>query len=122
MKTYFLLAALLMIVSFRGNAQLKGFSIGPYAEAIWPTGNIKQTYSNGIGGGLNADIRIRKIGITASAGFIHFGGKAVTDNEGTTKTSAINALPVRAGIKYRFAPALYVKIQWAVARHLDVEG
>ena len=116
MGTIFILTAL------QSNAQLKGFSIGPYAEAAWPMGKLKETNENGIGAGLNADIRIGKLGLTAAAGFIHFGGKTITTNEGTTGAPAINAIPVRAGIKYRFVPALYFKLEGGVANYTNGNG
>jgi len=122
MKRYLLPLTLSVLVSFKSQAQLKGFSIGPYAEMIWPAGNTANTYSTAVGGGLNADIRIQKFGVSASAGFIHIGGKTVAVNEGTAKTAAINAIPVRVGIKYRFVPALYFKVEGGVARYVDDAG
>lgn len=118
MKTISVMVAVLVIAG-SGNAQLKGFSIGPYAEVIWPVGAAEQTNTTGVGGGLNADIRVRKFGLTASAGFIHFGGRTMTNGEGNTKNPAINAIPVRAGIKYRLVPALYLKLEGGVAHFTD---
>src|SRR6476661_9916108 len=117
MKTY-LLPAIFLFIGYQSNAQLKGFSVGPYAEIIWPMGSIKETNTNGIGGGINADIRVGKIGITGSAGFIHFGARSMTNNEGT-KSSAIDAFPIRAGIKYRLVPTIYVKLEGGVARYIN---
>ena len=119
MKATFIIAAVFTLICFQGKTQLKGFSIGPYAEVIWPTGSLEETNENGIGAGLNADIRIGKFGLTASAGFIHFGGKTVAGNEGTAKFPAINAIPVRAGIKYRLVPALYAKLEGGVASYTN---
>ena len=106
----------------QANAQLKGFSIGPYAEEAWPMGNLKETNKNGIGAGLNADIRVGKLGLTASAGFIHFGGRTITTNEGRTGMPSISAVPLRAGIKYRFVPVLYVKLEGGVAHYTNANG
>ena len=122
MKTNSLLAVFFTFLCFESGAQLKGFSVGPYAEVAWPMGSLEQTNKNGFGAGLNADIRIRKLGLTASAGFIHFAGKTITTNEGTINTAAINAFPVRAGIKYRFVPALYVKLEGGVASYTNGKG
>jgi len=122
MKTFYLITAVSLLISSKSDAQLKGFSIGPYAEMIWPVGSVEKTNNNGIGGGINADIRIGKFGITGSAGFIHFDGKTIPANEGKTKMPSISAIPVRAGIKYRFIPALYIKLEGGVARFTDDRG
>jgi len=122
MKINFLLAAFFTFLCFESSAQLKGFSIGPYAEVAWPMGTLEQTHKNGLGAGLNADIRIRKFGLTASAGFIHFAGKTITTTESTVHPAAINAFPVRAGIKYRFVPTLYMKLEGGVASYTNGKG
>jgi len=122
MKTGTLITLIFTITGLQANAQLKGFSIGPYAEEAWPMGNLEETNKNGIGAGLNADIRVGKIGLTASAGFIHFGGRTITTSEGRTSMPAINAIPLRAGIKYRFVPVLYAKLEGGVANYTNGDG
>ena len=122
MKTTSLAAMIFTLICLQGNAQLKGFSIGPYAEVAWPMSNLETTNKNGIGAGLNADIRISKLGLTASAGFIHFPGKSSGTGEGSVDMPAINAIPVRGGIKYRFVPALYAKLEGGVARYTNGNG
>src|SRR6266480_2591974 len=114
MKTS-LIAIILTIICLQSKAQLKGFSIGPYAEAAWPSGDLDKTNKNGIGAGLNADIRIGKLGLTGSVGYIHFSGKTIAANEGAVDMLAINAIPIRAGIKYRFIPLMYLKLEGGVA-------
>jgi hypothetical protein len=99
-----------------GSAQLKGFSLGPFAEAGWPTGDFKETNKNGYGGGFGADIRLGKIGITGSVGYMHFGGKTIDKVDGLVSMPSIDAVPIRAGLKYRLAPALYAKLETGVAR------
>jgi hypothetical protein len=71
----------IVLAGISSHAQLKGFSIGPYGEMIWPVGNAQQKYTTGIGGGINADIRVRKFGVTASAGFIHLAGRQLTERK-----------------------------------------
>ena len=122
MKTRYFMAAIFTFICFQSNAQLKGFSLGPYAELAWPTGNFQESNKNGIGAGLNADIRIGKLGLTGSAGFIHFGGKTVVKNEGPVDMPAINAFPIRAGLKYRFIPLLYAKLEGGVANYTNGGG
>jgi hypothetical protein len=108
-----------LLISLSSHAQLKGFSIGPYAEAAWPTGDFSETHKNGFGAGLNADIKLPgKLGLTGSAGYMHFGGKTV----GNTKMPAINAFPVRAGLKFRMIPLIYFKVEGGVATFTGDEG
>ena len=54
----FIVLALLVFVATNGNAQLKGFSLGPYAEVARPAGEFSETHKNGYGAGLGADIRL----------------------------------------------------------------
>lgn len=44
-----LLLIIIVLVCHPSYAQLKGFSIGPYAEIAWPEGNLKQSNKNGLG-------------------------------------------------------------------------
>ena len=109
----------LLITAFcvqQTQAQLKGFSIGGYLEGGWPTAGFEETHGNGIGAGLEANIKLpAKLGLTGSVGFMHFAGNTINTNEGTKKISAINAMPIRVGLKYRF-PLLYAKLEGGVAR------
>ncbi|WP_276504111.1 hypothetical protein [Terrimonas pollutisoli] len=114
MRLFFLVA--FISTSFLCQAQLKGFSLGPYAEMGWPTGDFQQSNKTGIGAGLGADIRLGKIGVTGSVGYMHFGGKTMTKTEGPVDMPAIKAVPVRVGLKYRLAPALYAKLESGVAK------
>jgi hypothetical protein len=110
------------ITCTQASAQLKGFSIGPYIEAAKPLGHLDETNKNGGGLGLNADIRLGKIGITGSAGFMHFPGKTIETNEGAKQTPAINVIPIRAGLKYRLAPVLYAKLEGGMANYTNNDG
>ena len=110
---------LILVCLFAGiktSAQLKGFSVGPFVEAGWPTGNFEQSNKNGYGAGFGADIRLGKIGLTGSVGYMHFGGKTIDKGEGMVKMPALNAMPVRAGVKYRLVPAIYAKFESGVAK------
>lgn len=98
------------------NGQLKGFGIGPYVEAGWPTGSFESTHKMGVGAGIFADIKLPgKLGITGSAGYMQFGGKST---EGTSYPS-VKAIPIRAGLKYRPLPVLYFKLEGGVANYMD---
>lgn len=124
-----LLLALFCVIGTQSQAQLKRFSIGPYVETGVPTGDFKDTHNAGWGGGLNADIKlIAGLGVTGSAGYMRFSGKSFdyTDNTGqvTGKFSALQAFPVRVGVKYKFPfPLLYVKAEGGTATYVgDYDG
>jgi len=110
------LMLLLLIPGINSYAQLKGFSVGPFIERAWPMGNFQEINKNGIGAGMGADVRLGKIGITGSVGYMQFGGKTIVKDGGTVSMPALKAVPVRAGIKYRLAPALYAKLEGGVAK------
>ena len=116
------MAAIVMILGFESNAQLKGFSLGPYIETARPTGHFEETHKNGAGIGLSADIRLGKWGLTGSAGYIHFSGKTITNTEGTRDVPDVNAIPIRAGIKYRLVPIIYLKLEGGVANYTKGAG
>lgn len=92
-------------------AQLKGFSIGPYAEVAVPVGKFDEINKIGYGVGLGVDIRLGKIGLTGSAGYMYFDGKTVNNGLGDIEMPAINAVPIRVGIKYRIFSVLYAKLE-----------
>jgi len=103
-------------------SQLKGFSLGPYVEMAWPTGDFNISNRNGIGAGLSADVRLGRIGLTGSAGILRFGGKTVTSNEGPVDMPSITAVPIRIGLKYRPVPLLYVKLEGGTANYTNSNG
>ncbi len=105
-----------ILAQFTIQAQLKGFSLGPFAETGWPTGNFKETNKNGYGAGFGADVRLGKIGVTGSVGYMHFGGKTINKAGENIDMPAIKAVPVRVGLKYRIVPALYAKLESGVAK------
>ena len=105
-----------MLACLSGRAQLKGFSLGPFAETGMPTGNFKETNKNGYGAGFGADVRLGKIGVTGSVGYMHFGGKTINKAGENIDMPAIKAVPVRVGLKYRIVPALYAKLESGVAK------
>ena len=112
-----LVALAMMAASMTGVCQLKGFSLGPFVEAGWPTGSFQETNKNGYGAGFGADVRLGKIGLTGSVGYVHFGGKTIFKEEGgLVDMPSIKAVPVRLGLKYRIVPALYVKMESGVAK------
>ena len=105
-----------MIVTTVTSAQLKGFSLGPFAEMGWPSGSFKETHKNGYGAGFGADVRLGKIGLTGSVGYMQFGGKTIDKGDGLVDMPSVKAVPVRVGLKYRIVPALYAKLESGVAR------
>jgi len=106
-----------MLACLPAQSQLKGFSLGPFVEAGWPTGSFQETNKNGYGAGFGADIRLGKIGLTGSVGYMHFGGKTIfKEEQGLVDMPSIKAVPVRLGLKYRIVPALYVKMESGVAK------
>ena len=114
MKKVFLIPLLLSVIA--SAAQVKGFSFGPYVEAAWPTGNYEQSIKTGIGAGLGADIRLGRVGLTGSIGYMHFAGKEINTENEIVCGVPLNVLPIRAGFKYRLAPALYAKLESGVAK------
>jgi hypothetical protein len=111
-----------VVVSTTASAQLKGFSIGPYIEAAWPAGNFKKMNGTGSGIGLTADINLPgKWSVTGSAGYLHF--RRPDDNRHSETTNeTIKALPLRAGLKYKLLPLIYLKAEAGSARLLNDEG
>ncbi len=113
----FILVIITLVLSgLPGHAQLKGFSLGPFVEAGWPTGNFTETNKNGYGAGLGADIRLGKIGLAGSVGYMQFGGKTINKGGENIDMPSINAVPVRLGLKYRIIPVLYAKLESGVAK------
>ncbi|RAJ05175.1 hypothetical protein LX64_02329 [Chitinophaga skermanii] len=122
MKQTRLLVALLLCIFFIGkqdaNAQLKRFSIGPYVEAAFPTGNFSDTHNTGFGVGLGADIKL-VAGLTAvgSVGYMRFGGKDVSNGTGgSISMPAAQAIPIRLGLRYNLISILYVKVEGGTAQ------
>ena len=113
------LVIILVLTYLSCHAQLKGFSLGPYAELAWPTSDFGKTNKNGLGAGFGADIGLGNLKLTGSVGLIHFGGKTISTEGGTVDMPAINAIPIRAGFKYRFVPLLYAKLEGGVAKYTD---
>ncbi|MGZ8557334.1 MAG: outer membrane beta-barrel protein [Chitinophagaceae bacterium] len=115
MKTVLVLLSLILML-LPGQAQLKGFSVGPFAEKGMPTGSFKETNKNGYGAGFGADVRLGKIGFTGSVAYMHFGGKTINKAGENINMPAIKAVPLRVGLKYRIVPALYAKLESGIAR------
>jgi len=114
-----LVTILCVMVICTCRAQLKGFSIGPYLETAWPTGDFNVTHRNGIGGGLSADVRLGKLGLTGSAGALYFHGKNVQAEGVSHRTESITAIPVRIGLKYRPVPLFYLKLEGGTANYTN---
>lgn len=109
----FIAVMLTVCISARqSQAQLKRFSIGPYVEAGFPTGDFSNTHKPGFGVGLGADIKL-VAGLTAvgSVGFMYFKGK--TDN--TVNSPSAKVIPVRLGLRYTLVSILYVKVEGGTA-------
>jgi hypothetical protein len=103
------------------SAQMKGFSIGAFVEGGKPTGEFANTHDKGIGAGATADIKLPgNLGLTGSVGYMRFGGKIIQKEDGTEKMPTITAMPIRAGLKYRF-PLIYTKLEGGVANFSNEE-
>jgi len=114
----------LCMTSGISKAQLKRFSIGPFVEAGFPTGDMKDMYNTGYGIGIGADIKlIGGLGVTGSVSYMRFGGKSFEVTPGVNaKYDALSAVPVRVGLKYKFIPLLYVKVEGGAANLTGGDG
>ncbi|HEY8920205.1 MAG TPA: hypothetical protein VIM87_27385 [Chitinophaga sp.] len=116
---------ILCVTSSISKAQLKRFSIGPFVEAGFPVGDLKETHNTGYGIGLGADIKlIGGLGVTGSVSYMRFGGKSVEMSPGVSaKYDALSAVPVRVGLKYKLPiPLLYVKVEGGAANLTGGDG
>ncbi|MCW3466917.1 hypothetical protein [Chitinophaga nivalis] len=98
-------------------AQLKRFSLGPFVEAGFPTGNFSNTHNTGYGIGIGADIKL-VAGLTAvgSVSYMYFGGKSQTDALGNRYDIAnAKVIPIRLGLRYNLISILYVKVEGGTA-------
>ncbi|MEC5143690.1 hypothetical protein [Chitinophaga sp. 212800010-3] len=100
-------------------AQLKRFSIGPFVEAGFPTGDFSKTHNTGYGIGIGADVKL-VAGLTAvgSISYFQFGGKTVATGVGTNTYDYPNAkvVPIRLGLRYQLISLLYVKVEGGTAK------
>jgi hypothetical protein len=121
LKTTLLIISL-TVFSQLTNAQLKGFSIGPYAERAWPGGNFEKLYNNGIGVGVGADVKLPgNLGLTGSLGVLRFTGKEFSKDGVNEEIPALTATPIRVGIKYKL-PLVYLKLEAGSAGMNDEKG
>ncbi|MBA2746992.1 MAG: hypothetical protein H0U44_12265 [Flavisolibacter sp.] len=116
------LSLLVLLATLQAQAQLKGFSVGPYAERAWTTGDLQSKYENGFGAGIGADIKLPgKLGLTGSMGILRFGGKNIEHQGVNEKVKALMATPLRVGIKYRL-PIVYLKLESGTVKLNDGNG
>ena len=77
-------------------------------EGALPLGDFKEAYNFGIGGTVKGALPVATdLDITLSAGYITFSGKTF----GEFKAPAFNTIPIKAGVRYRFASGPYVEPQ-----------
>ncbi|MFB6457390.1 hypothetical protein ACE38W_19100 [Chitinophaga sp. Hz27] len=108
-------AALLLLICVTAQssqAQLKRFSIGPFVEAGFPTGDFSKTNKTGYGIGLGADIKL-VAGLTAvgSVSYMYFGGKSFNINGNNADYANVKAIPIRLGLRYKVFSILYAKLE-----------
>ena len=121
MKTTLLIFSL-TVLSQLANAQLKGFSFGPYAERAWPRGNFERSYINGMGAGVAADINLPgNLSLIGSLGVLRFPGKEFQKDGINEKIASLTATPIRIGIRYKL-PLVYLKLETGSARMNDDNG
>jgi len=113
----FLTIVAILLMAGNSHAQLKGFSFGPYLETAKPIGDFEVTNRNGIGAGIAADIRLGKVGLTGSAGVMHFPGRLPDLSH--DRHPSVTAIPVRAGFKYRIISPLYLKVEAGTANYTN---
>jgi hypothetical protein len=126
-KTFSIITGMLLILCMTSNLShaqlnpLKRFSIGPFVEAGIPIGDLSDTHNTGFGAGLGADVKlIGGLAVTGSVSYMRFGGKEIDiAGVGTTKIDALQAVPVRVGLRYKFPiPLLYVKVESGAANYI----
>lgn len=110
------LLMLLCLINPSAQAQLKRFSIGPFMEVGFPTGDFSDTHNTGYGIGLGADIKLIA-GLTAvgSVSYFHFPGKTIVSPAGTYDVNSANVVPIRLGLRYNLISILYVKLEGGTA-------
>lgn len=129
-KTFSIITGMLLILCLTSNISqaqinpLKRFSIGPFIETGIPIGDFSDTHKTGFGAGLGADVKlIGGLAVIGSVSYMHFPGKELSGMTGTYKVDALQAIPVRVGLKYKFLPLLYVKVEGGAANYLgDYDG
>lgn len=83
------------------------------AEVAIPTGDLGEAWKLGLGGSLKAAFPVITNGdITVSAGYISFSGKEQTFMGQSFKNPAMNAIPLKAGFRYRFPGGFYLEPQF----------
>jgi hypothetical protein len=111
-----LLILTLLFIRPAANAQLKPFSFGVYGEAMFRTPAYKENSNFGYGGGLDFQFKLPvKLGITGSAGLLHFDG--IKSESPLISTPELNIGILRAGLKYRIN-LLYLKLESGAAMPL----
>ncbi|MDQ0107272.1 hypothetical protein SAMN05660909_01009 [Chitinophaga terrae (ex Kim and Jung 2007)] len=107
---------LLCVINQSAQAQLKRFSIGPFVEVGFPTGDFGDTHNTGYGIGLGADLKL-VAGLTAvgSVSYFRFPGKTVSTPTGNYDVKSANVIPIRLGLRYNLISLLYVKVEGGTA-------
>ena len=113
-KIFLAFATMLLVICLStqySQAQLKRFSIGPFVEAGFPTGDFADTHNTGYGIGLGADIKL-VAGLTAVGSVSYF---QFISKKGSGMADA-KVIPIRLGLRYNLISILYVKLEGGTAQ------
>lgn len=98
-----LLCGVFLLGGLNASAQDQGMEWGINLEAALPIGDMGEAYKFGIGGHLSGEYALQEeLALTASLGYLSFGGKSFESGEFSMKIPAFSAVPIRVGGKYYF--------------------
>jgi hypothetical protein len=98
------ISAFISSASF-GQSSVGRPSISIGAEIGVPAGDLNASRKIGVGGTAKAAFPVANdLDLTLQAGYISFSGDETTVGNTTIKGPALNFIPIKAGVRYRFVP------------------